>query len=189
MQYDEKTRQDILKRLSGYRKKHTLGCEKAARQLAKQYGEDPDRCGFAALLHDITKGFSEEEQLYLCKKYGIMTCDVEKRAAKILHGKTAAKIAQEAYGIDAEMADAISYHTTGRKHMTKMDKILYLADFIEETRTFEGVEPARKLAKKDLDTALLYCFDFSIRDLLDRRLEIHLDTVEARNGLLMDQQK
>ncbi len=186
MRYDEETRQDILKRLTGYRLQHTLGCEKAAYSLAQKYGADPERCAFAALLHDITKGFSAEEQLYLCEKYGIMTCDVEKRAAKILHGKTAAKIAQEAYGIDQEMADAISYHTTGRKHMTKMDKIIYLADFIEETRTFEGVKPARKLAETDLNQAMLYCLDFSIRDLLDRKLEIHLDTIEARNGLLMD---
>ena len=67
MRYDEETRQDILKRLSGYRLEHTLGCEKAAIRLAEKYGEDPRKSAFCALLHDITKGFSPQEQLYLCE--------------------------------------------------------------------------------------------------------------------------
>ena len=63
---DEKTRESILSRLSGYRYTHTLGCERAARQLAFRFGYDPERAGFAALLHDITKRLSKEEQLQLC---------------------------------------------------------------------------------------------------------------------------
>lgn len=184
MLYNEETRQDILKRLSGYRLRHTLGCEKAAVKLAERYGENLKKCAFAALLHDITKGFSAQEQLYLCKKYGIMTCDVEKKTAKILHGKTAAKIAEVEYDAPHEITEAIACHTTGKRGMTQLDKIIYLADFIEETRVFEGVEPARKLAEVNLDEAMLYCFDFSIRELLERKLLIHPGTIEARNYLI-----
>lgn len=184
MLYDEKMRNDILSRLEGYRYKHTLGCEKAAMWLGEKYGEDVQKCSLAAILHDITKRLSREEQLYLCDKYGIIPSDIEKTEWKMLHGKTAAAIAKNEYNVSDEIAHAIKCHTTGCENMTKLDKILYLADFIEETRDFEGVEPARELAKKDLDKALLYCFDFSLSDLIKRGKLIHKDTIKARNSLI-----
>ena len=184
MLYDEKMREDILSRLEGYRYTHTLGCEKAAIWLGEKYGEDPQKCSLAMLLHDITKRLSREEQLYLCDKYGIIPCDVEKIEWKMLHGRTAAAIARDVYKIPEDVAHAIEYHTTGCENMTTLDKIVYLADFIEETRDFKGVEPARALAKKDIDKALLYCFDFSLSDLIERGKLIHKDTMQARNWLI-----
>lgn len=180
----ELERQSILSRLSGYRYTHTLGCEKAARMLAERFGGDVEKAGFAALLHDITKRLSKEEQLYLCDKYGIIPCDIEKTEWKMLHGKTAAAIARTEYGADMEVVEAIAYHTTGRANMTLLDKIIYLADYIEETRDFDGVEPARELAKTSIDEALLYCFDHSLYDLLVRGKLIHPDTMAARNSLI-----
>ena len=184
MLYDKKMREDILSRLEGYRYTHTLGCEKAAMWLGEKYGEDPKKCSLAAVLHDITKRLSREEQLYLCDKYGIIPCDVEKIEWKKLHGRTAAAIARDVYKIPEDVAHAIEYHTTGCENMTTLDKIVYLADFIEETRDFKGVEPARALAKKDIDKALLYCFDFSLSDLIERGKLIHKDTMQARNWLI-----
>ena len=184
MLYDKKMREDILSRLEGYRYTHTLGCEKAAMWLGEKYGEDPKKCSIAAVLHDITKRLSREEQLYLCDKYGIIPCDVEKIEWKMLHGRTAAAIARDVYKIPEDVAHAIEYHTTGCENMTTLDKIVYLADFIEETRDFKGVEPARALAKKDIDKALLYCFDFSLSDLIERGKLIHKDTMQARNWLI-----
>ncbi len=184
MLYDKKIREDILSRLEGYRYTHTLGCEKAAMWLGEKYGEDPKKCSLAAVLHDITKRLSREEQLYLCDKYGIIPCDVEKIEWKMLHGRTAAAIAKDVYKIPEDVAHAIEYHTTGCENMTTLDKIVYLADFIEETREFKGVEPARALAKKDIDKALLYCFDFSLSDLIERGKLIHKDTMQARNWLI-----
>ena len=180
----ELERQSILSRLSGYRYTHTLGCEKAARMLAEKFGGDVEKAGFAALLHDITKRLSKEEQLYLCDKYGIIACDIEKKEWNMLHGKTAAAIARAEYGADMETAEAIAYHTTGRANMTLLDKILYLADYIEETRDFDGVESARRLAETSIDEALLYCFDHSLYDLLVRGKLIHPDTMAARNSLI-----
>ena len=184
MLYDKKMREDILSRLEGYRYTHTLGCEKAAMWLGEKYGEDPKKCSLAAVLHDITKRLSREEQLYLCDKYGIIPCDVEKIEWKMLHGRTAAAIARDVYKIPEDVAHAIEYHTTGCENMTTLDKIVYLADFIEETRDFKGVEPARALAKKDIDKALLCCFDFSLSDLIERGKLIHKDTMQARNWLI-----
>lgn len=184
MRLDKEMRESILRRLKGYRLRHTLGCEKAAVQLARQYGEDVEKCAAGALLHDITKGLSPEEQLYLCEKYSIIPIDIEIEEPKILHGKTAAQIARLEYGVPADVAAAIACHTTGRGEMTKLDKILYLADFVEETRRFDGVDKARALCKTSLDSAMLYCLDFSIRELLERKKKIHMDTIFARNGLI-----
>lgn len=184
MLWDETIRQSILGRLSGYRYTHTLGCERAAKWLAARYGADADCAALAACLHDITKRFSEQEQLYLCEKYDIIPCDVEKVEWKMLHGRTAAAIAQREYGAPQEVVDAIACHTTGRAGMTMLDKVLYLADYIEDTRDFDGVEPARILARKDIDQALLYCFDSSLSDLVARGKLIHTDTIAARNDLI-----
>ena len=84
----------------------------------------------------------------------------------------------------SDIVHAIAVHTTGCANMTLLDKIIYLADFIEETRDFKGVEPARALARQDIDQALLYCFDFSLTDLVERGKLIHKDTFEARNWLI-----
>lgn len=184
MLMNELVRQSILSRLSGYRYTHTLGCERAAVQLAERFGADREKCAFAALLHDITKRLSREEQLYLCDKYGIIPGDVEKTEWKMLHGKTAAAIAADEYRAPDDIVHAIAVHTTGCADMTLLDKIIYLADFIEDTRDFEGVEPARSLAQVDIDRALLYCFDFSLRDLVDRGKLICSETIEARNDLI-----
>lgn len=183
---DEKTRQKILARLSDYRLEHTLGCERAAIMLANRFGGDPEKSAFAALLHDITKRLSKEQQLYLCEEYGIIPCDVEKIEWKMLHGKTAAAIAAREFGAPNDVAAAIACHTAGKAGMTLLDKILYLADYIEDTRDFEGVEPARELAKRDIDQALLYCYDSSLADLIGRGKLIHRDTIEARNELILN---
>lgn len=181
---NEEMRKGILSRLRGYRYEHTLGCERAARKLAERFGGDPEKAGVAALLHDITKHLSPQEQLNLCEKYGIIPCTVEKSEPKMLHGKTAAAIARDEYGMPEEICDAIACHTTGRRGMTLLDKILYLADYIEDTRDFSGVEKARKLARQDIDRALLYCYDQTLTDLVERGKLIHSDTVAAYNDMI-----
>lgn len=181
---NEEMRKGILSRLSGYRYVHTLGCERAAVWLAQRYGADPEKAALAAILHDITKHLSKEEQLNLCEKYGIIICNVEKSEPKILHGKTAAAIARAEYGAPEDVCEAIACHTTGKHNMTPLDKVLYLADYIEETRDFPGVEKARVLAQRDLDCALLYCYDQTLIELIERGKLIHRDTIAAYNDLI-----
>ena len=178
-------RQKAKEHLSEYRYRHTLGCERAAVRLAERYGENPTWCAMAALLHDWTKEETVEQQLKLCDKYGIIPLELEKIAWKTLHGKTAAAVARSEFSAPEAVAQAIASHTTGRRGMTRMDQILYLADFIEETRDFDGVEPARQLAFENLDRAMIYCLEFSLRDLLERHLPIHPDTVDALNELYL----
>ena len=181
---NDEMRKGILSRLHGYRYEHTLGCERAARKLAEQFGGDPEKAGVAAILHDITKHLSPQEQLNLCKKYGIIRCTVEKSEPKMLHGKTAAAIAREEYSMPEDICDAIACHTTGKHGMTILDKILYLADYIEDTRDFPGVDKARELARVSIDRALLYCYDQTLTDLVERGKLIHSDTVAAYNDMI-----
>ncbi len=181
---NDEMRKGILSRLHGYRYEHTLGCERAARRLAERFGGDPEKAGVAAILHDITKHLSPQEQLNLCEKYGIIPCTVEKSEPKMLHGKTAAAIAREEYGMPEDICNAIACHTTGKHGMTLLDKILYLADYIEDTRDFPGVEKARALARLSIDRALLYCYDQTLTELVERGKLIHSDTVAAYNDMI-----
>ena len=181
---NEEMRKSILSRLQGYRYEHSLGVERAAIMLAEKYGEDPEKAGTAGILHDITKYLSPQEQLNLCGKYGIIPCNVEKSEPKMLHGKTAAAIARVEYGAPEDVCEAIACHTTGKHGMTLLDKILYLADYIEETRDFPGVEKARELARLSLDRALLYCYDQTLTELIARGKLIHSDTIGAYNDMI-----
>ena len=83
-----------------------------------------------------------------------------------------------------DICDAIACHTTGKNHMTLLDKILYLADYIEETRDFPGVDKARELAQIDIDSALLYCYDQTLTELVARGKLIHSDTIAAYNDMI-----
>ena len=181
---NDEMRKSVLSKLRGYRYQHSLGVERAAKGLAEKYGGDPEKAAAAAVLHDITKHLSPEEQLNLCEKYGIIPCTVEKSEPKMLHGKTAAAIARAEYGMPEDVCAAIACHTTGKRGMAVLDKVLYLADYIEETRDFPGVEKARELARQDIDCALLYCYEQTLTELVMRAKLIHSDTIAAYNDMV-----
>lgn len=163
---------------------HTLGCRETAVKLSRLYGADEEMAAAAALLHDVTKGLVFEEQLNLCEKYGIIPGNVEMREKGLMHALTAAKTAEYQYGAPQAVCIAVRYHTTGRARMTLLEKIIYLADFIEPTRDFRGVAGIRRLSTLDLDGALLKAFDLSIREILGRGGMISPDSIEARNDIL-----
>ena len=117
---------------------HVLGTEQEAIRLAERYGADVDKARTAALLHDCTKKLGMEEQLELCRRFGIQLDELEQRALKLLHAKTGAAIAKEVFGVDEEIFRAIWWHTTGHAGMTLLEKILYLADYIEPSPGLPG---------------------------------------------------
>ena len=160
---------------------HVHGCEQEARALAARWDADPDAAAEAAILHDCTKKADLDGQLALCAKYGVEPDAMERSNAKLLHAKTGAALARAEFGVSPEVESAICWHTTGKPGMTKLEKIIYLADYIEPTRDFEGVEPLRRLAYEDLDRAMLLGLEMSIED--NRRFgnEIHLNSVAARD--------
>jgi len=163
---------------------HILGVERTAVKLAEHWGADPELARRAGVLHDCTKYLERKEQLKICRKYGIVVDSLEEESAKLLHAKTGAAIAKYVYGQPDEVAGAIYWHTTGRPNMTLLEKILYLADYTEPNRDFEGVEALRKLCDTDLDAALLMGLEMSIADLTERGALIHPNTSGARDWIL-----
>lgn len=158
---------------------HVQGCEMEARFLARRWGEDPDRAGEAAILHDVTKKENLDVQLRLCKKYGIIPDNMEQGDTKLLHSITGAAVARYEFGCDDDICSAIRWHTTGRTGMTLLEKIIYLADYIEPTRDFPGVEELRKISYTDIDDALEMGFSMSLDEMKREGITPHVNTFEA----------
>ncbi|MDR1821076.1 MAG: nicotinate (nicotinamide) nucleotide adenylyltransferase [Oscillospiraceae bacterium] len=172
---------------------HAAGCEEEALRLCERwYGasataRDADNCAqfcreaqTAAMLHDATKKLALEEQLALCEKYGVKADEEEKRYANLLHGKTAAAIARAEFGVNERVAGAIAFHTTARADMNLLEKIMYLADYIEPTREpFDGLSELRQLAYENLDGAVYFSLCLTADDLKRRGIDIHKSTAEA----------
>lgn len=172
-------RQKVIPMLSSERIAHTAGCEHEAVQLAKLWGEDPEKAAVAGILHDSTKNLRYDEQLILCDKYGIILDNAQKENPKLLHAITGAALAKDMFGVSEEISQAIRWHTTGKPDMTTLEKIIYLADYIEPTRNFDGVEQLRELAYEDLDKALALGLEMSLEELRRQNVEPHRDTVET----------
>lgn len=162
---------------------HVLGTEQEAIRLAERYGADVEKARVAALLHDCTKKLNMEEQLALCSHYGIELDELEQKALKLLHAKTGAAIARDVFGVDEEIYHAIWWHTTGHAGMTLLEKIIYLADYIEPSRDFPGVDKLRKVCYEDLDKGLLMGLDMTIQEMTEMGNPVHRATVEARDAL------
>ena len=158
---------------------HVVGCESEAVKLAMKWGEDPENAAEAAILHDITKKLSLSEQLILCDKYGIINDTVEEHNVKLLHAKTGAAMAKELFNISNEVYEAIRWHTTGKTDMTLLEKIIYMADYIEPNRDFEGVEKLRELAYENLDAAMALGLKMSLEDIRSYGQEPYFASIEA----------
>ena len=158
---------------------HVRGCEETAVRLALRWGENPEDAAEAGILHDITKNLSTDEQLRLVEKYGIVLDAYERAAPLILHARTGACFAREHFGVPDNIFSAIEWHTTGCPGMTTLDKIVYLADFIEPTRAFPGVERVRSLAFADLDGAMIEALQMSMDDVRRRGFQPHPRSAET----------
>ncbi len=158
---------------------HVKGCEEEAVRLALRWGADPEEAAEAAILHDITKKLNLREQLILCEKYGIIPDTLEAASEKLLHAKTGAAIARERFGVSDAVYEAIKWHTTGKADMALLDKIIYMADYIEPNRSFEGVDALRELAYSDLDRAMVMGYEMSLADLAHYGVPPHPNTLEA----------
>jgi nicotinate-nucleotide adenylyltransferase len=158
---------------------HVRGCEQEAVRLAERWGVDEGLAAEAAILHDMTKKVQGAEQLHLCEEYGIITDVDEKANTKLLHAKTGAALARALFGVCDEVYSAIAWHTTGRAGMSLLEKLIYIADYIEPTRDFEGVETLRRLAYADLDAALIRGLEMSLEDLESRGAVPHVNSLSA----------
>ena len=179
----ERLRPVALSCLNHRRIPHVLGTEQEAIHLAERWGADVDKARRAALLHDCTKKLSLPEQLAVAERFRVPLDDMERREIKLLHAKTGAGIAETVFGTDEEITSAIRWHTTGRAGMTLLEKVIYLADYIEPTRHFPGVEDLRRRCREDLDGGLLMGLEMTVDEMVERGSPIHQATLEARDWL------
>ena len=168
---------------------HVIGCCETCARLARKWGADEALAARAGILHDVTKALGKSAQLLLCEKYGIMTNAFERENYKLLHSRTGAAIAKHIFGESDAVYEAIYWHTTGKAHMSVLEKILYIADYMEPNRRFDGVGKLRALVDQDLDAALLCGFEMSIELLLSEGKALDRYTVEARDFLLEERTK
>lgn len=181
---DEDLRAVSYSMVKAKRIRHICGTEQAAVALAVRWGADVGKARRAAILHDCTKYLSGEEQLQLCRRYGVALDALEREAVKLLHAKTGAWIARDEFGVDDDIFYAIYWHTTGRARMSLLEQVLYLADYMEPNRVFPGVEELRDLAVRDLNAAVLRGFELSVEEMRERALPVHPNTLEARAWML-----
>ena len=175
----EDLRPIALSYLKAKRIPHVLGTEQTAKALAEKYGADVEKARFAALLHDSTKRLSMEEQLAMCEHYHIELDELEKKALKLLHAKTGAALARDVFGADDEIYNAILWHTTGKANMTLLEKVIYLADYIEPNRDFDGVEDLRKVVWEDLDKGLEMGLAMTVEEMEQMGNHVHHNTLQA----------
>lgn len=158
---------------------HVAGCEREAVKLAIRWGEDPELAAEAAILHDITKRFSYDEQLNLCEKYGIINDQAELAHPNILHAMTGAAYARDRFGVDDPVYQAIRWHTTGKPDMTLLEKIIYLADTIEPTREYSIVDQLRRQCYIDIDKAMAMTLNRTLEHIRAKGEEPYRITAEA----------
>lgn len=176
----------LKKVLSRERLLHSLGVMKSAGQLAALYGEDPEKARLAGLLHDYGKQFSPEELGEKARELGVPVGMVEEKQPDLLHAPVGACLVSRELGIrDRDIIQAISCHTTGKPGMGRLSRIVFLADYIEENRSFPGVQELRGLACRDLDAAVLGALDGTIGYVIQRKWLLHPDTVHFRNQVLL----
>jgi predicted HD superfamily hydrolase involved in NAD metabolism len=197
-----KLENEIKNRLSGYRLNHVLSVRTECEKLAALFELSEKECRelqISAYLHDITKELSTDQQLMLAKELSLSLTEDDLDSPVILHALTGSALASRDFSdfANSKVCDAIACHTTGKENMSIMEKLLFLADYIEPLRTFEdcqkvrdyfyqAIQPCQTLQEKilHLNETLLYAFDLTICELIDEKSKIHPNTIKSRNFLL-----
>ena len=175
-------------RLSPKRFKHTLGVSETALLLAGKYGVDQEKAKLAGLLHDYARELPMETLLHQAVVLALPVDEIEREEPVLLHVKIGMHLVKQECGVeDDDILQAISLHTTGSSHMSTLAKIIFLADYIEPGRDFEGVAALRKAAHTNLDKAMLLAYDYTISHIIAKHGFIHPNTIIGRNYLLMQE--
>lgn len=169
-----KIKKQLAKALDQKRYEHTLGVAYTATALAMCYGENIEKAELAGLLHDCAKCMDNEKRIHICEKYNLTISEAEQRNPFLLHAKVGAHLAGKKYNVeDEDIINAILYHTTGRPEMSLLEKIVYIADYIEPARDqAPNLETIRYLAFHDLDKALIKILEDSLIHLKASEKEI-----------------
>lgn len=180
----------LRERLTERRFIHSLNVADSAKELALIYGCDPEKAYTVGLIHDCCKDEAPGLQLSYMLGNNLEMTDLEINEPKLYHAMCGSVYAKNEFGItDEDMLSAIRYHTTGRKNMSLLEKVVFIADFISAERDYNGVDVMREKAKRSLEEAIVEGLGFTITDLIERARIIHPDTVDAYNDAMYVLQK
>lgn len=175
----------IKERLSPYRYYHSLCVAESAVKLAKKYGADLNKAEAAGILHDVCKEETAENQLELIRKAGFELTEAEVKNQKFYHQASGAAYAKTVLKIDDdEIINAVRYHTTGRRGMSLMEEIIYLADFISADRDYDDIDSIRAETEKGKERGLMYAAGYTIKSVVDKGAYLHPFTTDLYNDLL-----
>lgn len=184
----EKALKLVKEQLTEHRYQHTLGVMETAISLARHYRADEKKAELAAIFHDYAKFRPKEEMKRIIIDQGFPS-DLLEYNPELWHAPVGAYLTKTEAGItDREILDAIRYHTSGRPGMTLLEKIIYLADYIEPGRHFPGVDEVRELAQESLDQALIKSLQNTIIFLLKKNQMVYPETFHTYNDLLKKQE-
>lgn len=173
---------EVQSKITPARYEHILRVESCAIALAEKYGADKEACSLAAILHDYAKDVDKDTIKRLVDN-GDLQAELLEYGSQIWHGPAGSYYAEKTFGIvDAAILSAISQHTIGGREMTLLSKILFIADYVEEGRTFPGVEEARELAFEDLNQAVIYKITQTLIHLVQKRVKIYPETLFVYNA-------
>lgn len=162
------------------RYRHSLGVEDMAVRLAEIWGEDIEKARFAGRYHDIAKNFDQDRMDSCVQKYGLPEELIGNNA--LAHSKVAAAILEKEFGVDdKDVLNAVRYHTTGRSGMSLLEQLIFVADAVEDNRTYNDLKYYQQLAQTDIDRACFEILEFTIWYLETKERAIHKDTIEARD--------
>lgn len=170
--------------LSEKRYKHSVGVMKKAGELAKIYNVDIEKAKIVGLLHDMAKEMSFDEYKEYASNNHIELEEDDIKVVAVLHAKIGAHMCKEKFNFTEDMQNAVHYHTTGRAGMSMLEKIIYVADKIEDGRTYKGVEKLRELASEDLDKAIIQIVNFNIIKSIKQGKAIHPLSIDMRNEII-----
>ncbi|MEC9488551.1 MAG: bis(5'-nucleosyl)-tetraphosphatase (symmetrical) YqeK [Halanaerobium sp.] len=182
-------REELIRQLRSIlpeaRFRHSLGVQQMAKKLAVRYGLNPKKAAIAGLLHDWAKIYSEEELLHLARKYNLRIDPIQEKIPQLLHGPVGSELLPIKFAIDdQEIRNAVKYHSTGRPGMTFLEKIIFIADYIEPGRTCDGISELRELAFFDLESAVVAAAGRTISYHLNKGDLLHPLTIYTRNYYL-----
>lgn len=180
----EQIQERIKQILSEKRYNHSLAVMQRSEELAKIYGEDPEKAKKVGLAHDVAKEMKIDEIMKIIKENNIELDDIEMQNPGLWHAKIGATICKNEFGFTQEMVQAVESHTLGKENMDLLSKILFVADATGLDRNWADLEYARKLSEKDLDATIIYIIDLNIRENLEKGKQIHPDSIFTRNELL-----
>ncbi|WP_449537049.1 bis(5'-nucleosyl)-tetraphosphatase (symmetrical) YqeK [Ferdinandcohnia sp. Marseille-Q9671] len=182
----EKALSIVKKQLTEHRYQHTIGVMETAIRLAKRYHVDEKKAEIAAIFHDYAKFRPKDEMKQIIIDQS-MPQDLLTHNTELWHAPVGAFLVKTEVGIEEEdILNAIMYHTSGREQMTLLEKVIFVADYIEPGRQFPGVEEVREVAEQDLNTALIYSLRNTIMFLAKKNQPIYPETLKTYNSLIFE---